>query len=67
MLEFYWRLGSKTGRFRTSMKEPTISFGSTPNPSMISQSLGNGEKYMIAFTDGDPLLGGTDYRHKRPA
>ena len=49
------------------MKEPTISFGSTPNPSMISQSLGNGEKYMIAFTDGDPLLGGTDYRLKRPA
>src|SRR5262245_53788853 len=30
MLEFYRRHGSKTGRFRTSMKEPAISFGSTP-------------------------------------
>ena len=44
MLEFYQRHGSKTGRFLTSMKKPTISFGTTPNPGMISQSLGNGEK-----------------------
>src|SRR5262245_17536581 len=30
MLELYRRHGSKTGRFRTSMKKPAISFGSTP-------------------------------------
>ena len=30
MLEFYRRHGSNTGRFRTSMKEPAISFGSPP-------------------------------------